>query len=227
VQIDLTSASIGGNPLAGFRMFFTNPYLLAIGAFLLLYTALGSFAYFFQTELLAPFDETTRARILAGVDLIVNILTFAIGLFATSRIVTRFGMGVTLALVPVFMAAGMLILAFAPILIVALAVQVARRAGNYGITQPGRQMLFTAMDRETRFKAKPVIDVVVYRGGDALAGNFYAFFKDDLGFALAAMALIGAAISALWSFVGAYLGRVFRRRQDVSNVVDAELARAA
>ncbi len=227
VQVDLASASIGGNPLAGFRMFFTNPYLLAIGAFLLLYTALGSFVYFFQTELLAPFDETTRARILASVDLTVNILTFAIGLFATSRIVTRFGMAVTLAMVPVFMAAGMLIVAFAPILIIALAVQIARRAGNYGITQPGRQMLFTAMDRETRFKAKPVIDVVVYRGGDALAGNFYAFFKDDLGFALAAMALIGAAISALWSVIGVYLGRVFKRRQDVAGVVGAELTGAA
>jgi len=227
VQVDLSGASIGGNPLAGFRMFFTNPYLLAIGVFLLLYTALGSFAYFFQTELLAPYDEATRTRILGGLDLTVNILTFAIGMFATSRIVSRFGMAVTLALVPVFMAVAMLILAFAPILIVALAVQVARRAGNYGITQPGRQMLFTALDRETRFKAKPVIDVAVYRGGDALSGNFYALFKDDLGFALAAMALIGGAIALLWSVLGVYLGRVFKRREGVSNGVTAEVPRAA
>jgi AAA family ATP:ADP antiporter len=152
---------------------------------------------------------------------------FAIGLFATSRIVTRFGMAVTLAMVPLFMAASMLILAFAPILIVALAVQVARRAGNYGITQPGRQMLFTALDRETRFKAKPVIDVAVYRGGDALSGNFYAFFKDDLGFALAAMALIGAIISAIWSVFGVYLGRVFKRREVVTDTVGTELTGAA
>jgi AAA family ATP:ADP antiporter len=208
-------------------MFFTNPYLLAIGVFLLLYTALGSFAYFFQTELLAPYDEATRTRVLGGLDLTVNILTFAIGMFATSRIVTRFGMAFTLALVPVFMAASMLILAFAPILIVALAVQVARRAGNYGITQPGRQMLFTALDRETRFKAKPVIDVAVYRGGDALSGNFYALLKDDMGFALAAMAVIGACIAAIWSVVGVYLGRVFKRRDFTEESAGAQLTRAA
>ncbi len=227
VRVDLASVSIGGNSLAGFRMFFTNPYLLSIGAFLLLYTALGSFVYFFKTELLASYDEAMRTRILGAIDLTVNILTFAIGLFATSRIVTRFGVAAALAVVPVFMAAGMLILAFTPILTVALALEIARRAGNYGITQPARQMLFTALDRETRFKAKPVIDVVVYRGGDALSGNFYAFFKDDLGFGLAAMALIGALISAIWSVFGVYLGRVFKRREVVADTAGAELTGAA
>lgn len=211
VSADLSGARIGGKPFAGFKMFFTNPYLLAIGAFILLYTAIGSFVYFEQKNLLAEFDRATRTQILGAVDWVVNILTFAIGLFATSRIVERFGMPVTLALVPVFIAAGLLILAFAPILTVVLALQVARRAGNYAITRPGREMLFTAVDRETRFKAKPVIDIAVYRGGDAVSSLAFAGLTDGIGLGLGAMAAVGAGIASVWAFVGAFLGRRFER----------------
>ena len=212
VHADLSAARIGGNPLKGFKMFVTNPYLLAIGAFIFLYTAIGSFVYLEQKNLLAEFSRATRTEILAWVDLAVNILTFALGLFATSRIVTRFGMATTLAMVPVFITAGLLILAFAPILTVVLALQIARRAGNYGITRPAREMLFTAVDRETRFKAKPVIDIVVYRGGDAISGIAFAGLTDGVGLGLGAMAAVGAGIAACWAWVGRYLGRMFTRQ---------------
>jgi len=211
VHADLSSARIGGKPLAGFKLFFTNRYLLAIGLFIVLYTAIGSFVYFEQKNLLADFDRATRTQILGGVDVVVNFLTFGIGLFATSRIVSRFGMPLTLALVPVFIACGLLILAFAPILTVVLALQVARRAGNYGITRPAREMLFTAVDRETRFKAKPVIDIVVYRGGDAVSSIAFAGLTDGLGLGLGAVALVGAGIASVWAFVGRALGRIFER----------------
>ncbi len=211
VQADLRAAKIGGNPFAGFKMFVSNPYLLAIGAFILLYTAIGSFVYFEQKNLLEEFSRAERTEILARVDLVVNILTFAIGMFATSRIVTRFGMPATLAMVPVFIVAGLFILAFAPILIVVLALQVARRAGNYAITRPAREMLFTAVDRETRFKAKPVIDIVVYRGGDAISSIAFAGLTDGIGLGLAAMAAVGGVIAAVWAAVGVYLGRMFGR----------------
>ena len=209
VHVDPTQARIGGKPLAGFKMFFTNRYLLAIGLFIVLYTAIGSFVYFEQKNLLAPFDRATRTQILGGVDMVVNILTLGIGLFATSRIVTRFGMPATLALVPVFIAASLLILAFAPILTVVLALQVARRAGNFGITRPAREMLFTAVDRETRFKAKPVIDIAVYRGGDAVSSIAFAGLTDGVGLGLGAVALVGAGIAAVWALVGRALGRTF------------------
>jgi AAA family ATP:ADP antiporter len=207
VHVDLSKVRIGGKPLAGFKMFFTNRYLLAIGLFIVLYTTIGSFVYFEQKNLLVDFDRATRTQILGGVDVVVNLLTFGIGLFATSRIVTRFGMPTTLALVPVFIAAGLLVLAFAPILTVVLALQVARRAGNYGITRPAREMLFTAVDRETRFKAKPVIDIVVYRGGDAASSIAFAGLTDGLGLGLGVVAAVGAGIAAVWAFVGRSLGR--------------------
>jgi len=229
VHADLSAAKIGGNPFAGFKMFATNPFLLAIGAFILLYTAVGSFVYFEQKNLLAFYADTRgeRAVILAQVDLVVNILTFLIGMFATSRIVARLGMPATLALVPVFIVAGLIVLAFAPILIVVLALQVARRAGNYAITRPAREMLFTAVDRETRFKAKPVIDIVVYRGGDAISSIAFAGLTDGLGFGLAVMAGIGAGIAAAWAAVGVYLGRMFGRLEgDKINRVDGATQKA-
>jgi AAA family ATP:ADP antiporter len=209
VHADLTAAKIGGKPFAGFKMFVTNPYLLAIGVFILLYTAIGSFVYFEQKNLLADYTRAERTEILAIIDWIVNVLTFSIGMFATSRIVANFGMATTLALVPVFIAAGLVILAFAPILTVVLALQVARRAGNYAITRPAREMLFTAVDRETRFKAKPVIDIAVYRGGDAVSSIAFAGLTDGMGLGLGAMAAIGAGIAAVWAMVGRYLGRLF------------------
>ena len=212
VTADLSAAKIGGNPLAGFRDFVTNPYLLAIGAFLLLYTSIGSFVYFEQVDLLRDYTREQRTEILASLAAVVNILTFGLGIFATSRIVSKLGMAATLALVPVFICAGLLILAFAPILTVLLALQVARQAGNYGITRPAREMLYTGVDRETRFKAKPVIDVVVYRGGDAATSVVFAWLTDGLGLGVSIMAAIGAGIAAIWATAGIYAGRAFSKR---------------
>jgi AAA family ATP:ADP antiporter len=210
--------------LAGFKQFVSSPYLIAIAAFILLYTAIGSFAYFEQTNLLREFDRDQRTGILALLALVVNILTFVLGFFATSRLTTRWGMPATLAIVPVFMGAALLVLAFAPILTVLLALQVARQAGNYGITRPAREMLFTKVSRESRFKAKPVVDIAIYRGGDAVWGSAFAVLTDGVGFGIAAMAAIGAGIAAVWACVGVYLGSVFNKRDAAvaTSVTDAD-----
>ncbi len=222
VHADLDEARIGGNPLAGFKMLATNRYLLGIGLFMLLYTTVGSFVYFEQKNLLEPFERATRTQILSGVDFTINVLTFAVGFFATSRIVARFGMPTTLALVPFFVCLGLLILAFAPIVTVVLALQVARRAGNFAITRPGREMLYTVVNRETRFKAKPVLDIVVYRGGDAFSSIIFASLTDGLGLALGAMAAISAGIAAVWVAVGRFLGIRFEQTKtgDEEEVAD-------
>ena len=108
---------------------------------------------------------------------------------------------------------GLMILAVAPILNVLLALQIARRAGNYAITRPAREMLFTEVTKEERFKTKPVIDIVVYRGGDAITGNVIAFLTEGVGLGVAAIAAIGALIAAVWAVVGVYLGRLFDRME--------------
>lgn len=222
VQADLAAARMGGKWWQGFHGFVTSPYLLTIGLFILLYTAIQGFIYFETAELLRIYDEREqRTTILALRDAVVNILTFGLGLFVTNRIVKRLGMPATLALLPVFCAIGFLILAMAPILSVLLAVDIARRAGEYGLTRPAREMLFTSVDREARFKTKPVVDVVVYRGGDAWWGAVFAFLSDGVGLAFSAMSLIGAALAAAWVASGIYLGRVFHRREQGIETVES------
>ena len=209
---DLSRPRIGGKPLAGFRDFFSSPYLIGIAGFILLYTAISSFAYFEQTNLLRDFNRDERTGILALLALVVNILSCLLGLFATSRLTLRWGMPVTLAIVPAVMCGALLILAFAPLLTVLLALQVARQAGNYGVTRPAREMLFTAVSRESRFKAKPVVDVAIYRGGDAVWSSAFALLTDGFSLGIGAMAAIGAGIAAIWAATGAALGVVFNRR---------------
>ena len=205
---------IGGNPFAGFSLFFTRPFLMAIGLFIFLYTAISSFIYFEQKNLLAIYDKDTRTQILASVDWAVNILTFLIAIFATGRIVTKFGMSTALALVPVFIIGGMLLLAVSPIVAVVLFLQFARRSGNYAITKPAREMLFTSVDRETRFKAKPVIDIVVYRGGDALNAWAFTALTSGLGLGMGPVAAVGAVIAAAWALTGIYLGKIFDKNEE-------------
>jgi AAA family ATP:ADP antiporter len=210
-ELQAPRGAIGGNPFAGFKMFFLNPYLLAIGLFIFLYTGISSFVYFELKNLLSALSRPERTAVWAQMDLAVNILSIATGLFATSRIVGKFGMPTTIALVPVMICVGLLILAVSPFLGAVVALQVIRRAGNYAVTRPAREMLFTRVDRETRFKAKPVIDIVAYRGGDMLMAWLFTGLTQGLGLGLAAVALVGAGIAALWSLVGIYLGRWFEQ----------------
>jgi len=210
-ELQAPRGAIGGNPFAGFKMFFSNPYLLAIGLFIFLYTGIISFVYFELKNLLSALSRPERTAVWAQMDLAVNILSIATGLFATSRIVGKFGMPTTIALVPVMICVGLLILAVSPFLGAVVALQVIRRAGNYAVTRPAREMLFTRVDRETRFKAKPVIDIVAYRGGDMLMAWLFTGLTQGLGLGLAAVALVGAGIAALWSLVGIYLGRWFEQ----------------
>jgi len=219
LEIKNPSGSIGGNPFAGFKMFFSNPYLLAIGLFIFLYTGISSFVYFELKNLLSELSRPERTAVWAQMDLAVNTLSIATGLFATSRIVTRFGMPTTIALVPVMICIGLLVLAVSPFLGAVVVLQVIRRAGNYAVTRPAREMLFTRVDRETRFKAKPVIDIVAYRGGDMLMAWLFTGLTQGLGLGLAAVAVVGAGIAALWSLVGIYLGRWFE--QDETESVDS------
>jgi len=211
LAMDKESFKIGGNPFGGFKEFFTNPYLLGIGVFIILYTGIGSFVYLEQKNLLVDYSREARASIYGVRDAITNSITFILAFFLTGRIVTKLGMPTALTLVPMIIVFGMLVLAFSPILIVALGLWVTRSAGNYGLTRPAREMLFTQVDRESRFKTKPVIDIVAYRGGDVIMGWFFTGLTQGLGLGLAAVAMVGAGIAALWGMVGYFLGRQYER----------------
>lgn len=212
LSVDLSAQqAIGRNPFAGFSLFLKSPYLIGIGAFILLYVAIGSFVYFELKNLLEAFTREERTQIWAYIDFAVNTLAIVTAMFVTSRITTRFGMATTLALIPALMAIGMLVIALSPVVAVVAGLQVARRAGNYAITRPGREMLFTIVDRETRFKAKPVIDIVLYRGGDMVTAWAFTLLTTVVGLGLGGVAAVGALIAAAWAVVGAYLGRAYDR----------------
>ena len=145
-------------------------------------------------------------------DLIVNSLAIFTALFVTGRLTTKCGLTVTLALVPVLMVFGWLAVAVAPALGILIGLQIIRRAGNYAVTRPGREMLFTVVPRETRFKTKPVIDIVVYRGGDVLASWTYTGLAQGVGLGLGSMAMVAAIIAMMWTLVAVYLGTHYKNR---------------
>ena len=205
--------SLGTNILSGFKEFATKPLLLGIGIFIVLYTSFGTFIYFGLKNILVDFDQNSRTQIFAGIDLAVNVLAPTIAMFGTSRLATRFGLTVTLPLVPVIVIIGFLALAVSPLLWAVVGLQIVRRAGEYSITKPAREMLFTIVDRESRFKAKSVIDVVVYRAGDIFWAWAFTGLTQVLGMGLAAIALIGAGIASIWSLLAIYLGKYFDKHQ--------------
>lgn len=201
--------TIGGNPFSGFVDFISSRHLLGIGLFILLYTAMSTFVYFELKNMLAGFDRATRSQYWGMMDLIVNSLAVITAMFATSRLATRFGLAVTLSIVPVVIILGWLIVAVSPLLPVLMGLQVVRRAGNYAITRPGREMLFTLVSRETRFKTKPVMDIVIYRGGDMLSGWAYTGLAQGFGLGLTGIGLIGAGIAFLWAIVAVFIGDAY------------------
>ncbi len=193
-------APIGGSVLAGARAALASPFLLGICGFLLCYTALSTALYFEQVRIVAEAvpERAERTRLFASIDLAVNTLTLLVQLFAFSRLAALLGIAWMLALMPLFSIAGFLWLGAVPTLAVLIVFGVARRVGEFAITKPARESLYTIVPREQRYKAKNFIDTVVYRGGDALSG--WAFG------ALAAVSFVGAGIALAWTAIAFWLG---------------------
>ena len=210
---DGNNTAIGGNFWDGFVEFLKPPILknllFGIGIFIVLYTGLSTFVYFAIKNILTDVDQDTRTQIWAGIDLAVNVLGVITAMFGTSRLTKRFGLTITLPLVPFIIVIAMLILAISPILWVVVGLQVVRRAGEYAITKPAREMLFTTLDRESRFKGKSVIDVVVYRAGDIFWAWSFTGLTQGLGLTLGGVAAIGSGVALMWAYLGYRLGSYF------------------
>ncbi len=216
---------LGVNPFSGFTRFVSNPYLLWIGLFILLYVTMSTFLYFEIRKPLGDLEQVRRSQIWANIDLAVNLLAAVTALFATGRLATRVGMPKTLALVPAIMVIAWIVVSANPAAMTLFVVQVVRRAGNYAITRPAREMLFTLVDSETRFKAKPVIDTVVYRGGDVATAWFYTKIVSAFSLGLSGVAVVGAAIAAIWAAVGLFLGSLYIRKAPDGDVIEASKGR--
>jgi AAA family ATP:ADP antiporter len=203
--------AVGTNPFAGFSILLGDRYLLGICGFILLYVTINTFVYFELQDLTREYSLEFRARIWSWIEIATNVLTVITAALVTSRIVSRLGMKTALALMPILVAVGVLALVAAPVLLVLAIFQIGRRVGNYAITRPSREMLFTTLNREARFKAKPVIDVVVYRGGDVLTAWLFTLLADRVGLGLGGIAIVICGIAAAWAFIAVWLGRNFDR----------------
>jgi AAA family ATP:ADP antiporter len=204
----LEEEPLGGAILDGIRLAITSPYLLGICLLMLLFTLLSTFLYFQQAQIIkeAFTDSATRTTLFAAMDLSVNTLTLLLQILVTSRLVKGFGLAFTLALIPLLLALGLTLLGLYTALPVLIAVQVMRRAGNYAIMRPAREMLYVVLTREEKYKAKNFIDTVVYRGGDAVSSWIFTGFK-ALGLSLSAIAWIAVPISLTWAWIAYRLGR--------------------
>jgi AAA family ATP:ADP antiporter len=200
-------APIGGSVLAGLTHTVRSPYLLNISLYILLYSITSTFLYFQQAAIVRDYfpDRASRTSFFAGVDLAVNVLTLVVQLFLTSRFLRAFGVAVTAAVLPFCTLIGFGALAAVPTLAVFVVVQVVRRVGNFGLARPTRELLFTVVSREDKYKAKSVIDTVVYRAGDQVGSWSYALLG-VLGAGPVGVALAALPISAVWLGNALWLG---------------------
>jgi AAA family ATP:ADP antiporter len=216
---------IGGNIFAGVTAALKSPYLLGIGVYIVLGTVLGTFLYFHQAYIvsMAISDSGSRTALFAQIDLAVNALTLACQLFVVNRLIARFGIGTTLMVLPVLAAVGFFLIGLAPTLTVLVAFQVLRRAGEYAIARPAREILFTVLNREEKYKSKNFIDTVVFRGGDAVSGWLFEGLR-ILGLGFSGIAFVGVPIALLWAGTGWMLGRTqedMRKTQEWRRRTDA------
>jgi ATP:ADP antiporter, AAA family len=199
---------IGGGILAGITHIIRSPYLLGICGFVLLYTITTTFSYFQQTEITGHQfqDRNARTAFFAQLDLVVNTLTLVLQLFITGHLMKRLGVGVTLVTMPVLSMIGFLALGFAPTLGLLAVFQVTRRATNFGFTRPAREVLFTVLRREDKYKAKSLIDTFVYRAGDQIGAWSYSGLR-ALGLQLTGISFVAVPLTALWCALCFWLGK--------------------
>jgi AAA family ATP:ADP antiporter len=206
--------AIGGGVFAAFSQVARSPYLLGIGAFVLLMTWVSTFFYLEQQAFVAKVFHTTdeRARFFGTIDFYVQIASLAMQFLLFSRLYRWFGMRALLAAVPLLMTAGYAVFALAPAFMVLVTVYAVRRVLDYAITRPCRDSLFTVVSREEKYQAKSLIDTFAYRGGDALSASLYKALTSGFGASPAAIGWLGASVSAVWTLLALGLGRGFQRR---------------
>jgi AAA family ATP:ADP antiporter len=202
-----------------------SPYLLGIAVFVLSYTVLGTLLYYLQVSLVgsAISDSTERTRLFANVDLAVNALTLLLQFFVTGRLLSRIGATAMLLALPALSVIGFIALGLWTLLPVLVVVGVLRRAGEFAISKPTRETLFTVVDHDDKYQAKNVIDTVIHRGGDAGASWFTAALK-AAGLSLSGMAWVGVPIAVGWLLVAWVLGQAHERRRQALRQHDARSA---
>lgn len=217
------SNALGGSWIAGIVMLARSPYLAGIAFWVAMLSLAGTFLYFQQASIVAALtdDPNKRTAIFARIDLAVSLLTIVVQFLATGKLIKRFGAGPAAAFLPFVFALGFIALWATPMLWVVIAFQAAQRAANFAISNPAREVLFTVVDREEKYKAKYVIDNVVFRGGDALSGWLFSALRGT-GMELGAISLATVPVTAAWLALALALGRMQERRAGATALPNAK-----
>src|SRR5947209_4756289 len=200
---------IGGKFWDGVTNICRSPYLFGLFLFIFLYTLTSTWTYFQQAELTkAGFvDKAARTAFFAKLDLSVNTLTLILQIFVTGRLMKFLGVTVTLLCMPVLSLFGFAAIGFAPVLSVLAAFQIARRASTFAFMRPAREVLFTVLRREDKYKAKSFIDTFGYRCGDQFGSWYYSALDQVLHLTFSTISYIGIVVVAGWCALGVWLGR--------------------
>ena len=198
---------IGGGVLAGFVDALRSPYLFNTAIFLLLYAITSTFLYFSQASIVSESFTSRGAQtaFFATIDLMVNAVTLVFQIFLTGRLVRWLGIALALAMLPILSILGFGALYVLPTLTAVAAFQVVRRAGNFALTQPARQVLYTVVSREDRYKAKNFIDTAVYRAGDQVGAWSYALIG-LAGWGIKEASIVSVVIAGFWMMNSLWLG---------------------
>ena len=218
---------VGGSAWEGMKQALSNRFLLGIIVFMLLFTIGSTFLYFQRLAVVADAfsDRAARVQFFARVDLIVNLLTLITQAYFTARLIQWLGVAWTLAILPVLSIVGFLALGTMPTLLVLVAFESVRRAGNFAVARPTRELLYTVVSREDRFKAKHFIDTFIYRAGDQIGNWSWWLMATKLGLSMTAVSFVAAPLMGLWLAVALWLGWQFRAREsNKRETIDADKA---
>jgi AAA family ATP:ADP antiporter len=206
---------IGGGIITGISHVFRSPYLMAICGFMFLYAITTTFVYFQQADITGSqfHDRAARTAFFAHIDTWVNSLTLLVQLFLTGRLLKWIGVGPTLAFLPVLSMIGFIAIGISPVLSLFAVFQVARRAGNFAVTRPAREVLFTVLSREDKYKAKSFIDTFVYRVADQVGAWSYSLLR-WLGLGLTGISWVAVPLTGIWCVLSLFLGRKQRALAD-------------
>lgn len=205
---DGDDAPLGGGLGEGLRRLVRSPQLLGICGYVALFATTSTFLYFLQAHIVeaAVADSGERTALFANMDLTVNVIALVVQFGVVAELLRRFGVSLVLGVLPVLTIVVFGALAVAPVLLVLVVAQVVRRAANFALAKPAREILFTGVDRTERYKTKIVIDTVAYRGSDAAAGWMFAALL-SVGLSLPAIAGVAIPIAGVWAWVSRDLGR--------------------
>jgi AAA family ATP:ADP antiporter len=201
-------APIGGSIWAGIIHNLKSPYLLGICAYMFLYTTTSTLLYFQQVDIAAHAfaDRAARTAFFAKIDLVVNVVAVLGQAFVAARLIKWLGVGITLAVLPAMSVIGFAALGAGPTLVLLVVFLTLRRATDFALARPARETLFTVVSREDKYKAKNLIDTLVYRGGDQF-GAWSNKLMGRLGLGLAGISFIAAPLAAIWLVITLWLGR--------------------